>query len=126
MHLKCFNFNTMKFCFKMSACRMDVDTIPPPAPDTPENVFPKPDFTPVTPDHPGEPIQKTGSPSASKPTFKNALQAKKRLQAFSSNRIGSLPLSPSQKKAKVNLALDEKNKGEEDLKKSLKKGTYFS
>lgn len=80
---------------------MDVHNIPPPASDTtPENVFPKPDFTPVTPDDPGEPIQKTESPSAAKPTFKNALQAKKRLQAFSSNRIGSLPLSPSPKKLK--------------------------
>ncbi|XP_044272752.1 titin-like [Tribolium madens] len=90
---------------------MEVETVPLPesSPDfsQPPPNFPKPDFTEIENDFPSD---KPDAP-LSKPTFKSALQAKKRLQAFSSTRPSSLPASPKKEKS-------------DEGKKPPKKGHY--
>ncbi|RZC38728.1 titin-like [Asbolus verrucosus] len=99
-----------------------IDTsIPPPG-----YSFPKPDFSAVVSDDTSEftPADKSEGP-LTKPTFKSALQAKKRLQAFSTSRPGSLPSSPLAKKLKPNLGAEDKNEEAAPVaKKAPKKGNY--
>lgn len=101
----------------------------PPQPPTtdpdpsPNHGFPKPDFTEIVQDDTTPERLETPEKNdiLSKPTFKSTLQAKKRLQAFSSNRV-TLPTSPLAKKAKT----EEKNEEPvSPLKKTPRKGMVF-
>ncbi|KAJ3644540.1 hypothetical protein Zmor_022265 [Zophobas morio] len=98
------------------------NTIIDPTQPPPSFNFPKPDFTEIVQDHSDPPSDKT-EPALLKPTFKSALQAKKRLQAFSSARPGSLPSSP--KKLKPSISSEEKSDDgtPPTAKKPFKKGS---
>jgi hypothetical protein len=102
----------------------DISIVDSPQPPPGSN-FPRPDFSEIISDDVNDSSADKNEGPLVKPTFKSALQAKKRLQAFSTNRPGSLPSSPSTKKPKLNVGLDEKI--EETLaaaKKTTKKGDF--